>query len=78
MYDIQNRWKLKNNYLKYYGLRNKHNMFKNMIKLKKKQIEIIKKLPSELNNEEKNILKNLLNKQVVNVRSHILYILYCK
>lgn len=73
MYDIQNRWKLNNNYLKYYGLRNKHNMFKNMIKLNKKQIEIIKKLPSELNNEEKNILKNLLNKQVVDVneKKHI-------
>ena len=31
MYDIQSRWKLEGNTLRYYGLRNQPNMFKNTV-----------------------------------------------
>ena len=31
MYYLQNRWKLEENKLYYYGLRNKENMFKNTV-----------------------------------------------
>ena len=48
MYDLQNRWNLEGNVLRYYGLKNKPEMFKNTVKLNKKQLEIIKKLPCEL------------------------------
>lgn len=65
MYDIQNRWKLENNVLKYYGLRNQPGMFKNAVKLAKKQWTIIKKLPCELTADEIGILKNLIGTQVV-------------
>ena len=37
MYDIQSRWKLEGNILRYYGLRNQPNMFKNAVKLTKNQ-----------------------------------------
>ncbi len=36
MYEIQNRWKLENYCLRYYGLRNQPNLFKNIVKLTKK------------------------------------------
>lgn len=65
MYYLQNRWKLEENKLCYYGLRNKENMFKNTVKLSKKQIEIISALPADLSEQEKNILKSLLGTQIV-------------
>ncbi len=65
MYDIQSRWKLENNTLKYYGLRNQPNLFKNTVKLTKKQKTIIKKLPCELSTDEISILKNLIGAQIV-------------
>ncbi|MBR2640685.1 MAG: hypothetical protein IKD39_09020 [Oscillospiraceae bacterium] len=64
-YFLQNRWKLENNILYYYGLQNKENLFKNTVKLSKKQIEIISSLPRELSEEEVSVLKNLLGKQIV-------------
>lgn len=64
-YFLQNRWKLENNILYYYGLRNKENLFKNTVKLSKKQIEIISSLPRELSEEEVSVIKNLLGKQIV-------------
>lgn len=67
MYDLQNRWKQEGNVLRYYGLKNKQEMFKNTVKLNKKQLEIIKKLPCELSGEEIKILKNLFGNQVVDI-----------
>lgn len=65
MHYLQNRWKFENNALIYYGLRNKENLFKNKIKLSKKQRTIISALPKELDDDEKIIIDKLLGKQVV-------------
>ena len=65
MYDIQSRWKLEDNVLRYYGLRNQPNMFKNSIRLTKKQRSIIKKLPCELTPAEILTLKGLMDVQIV-------------
>ena len=52
MYDIQSRWQLEGDVLRYYGLRNQPNMFKNTVKLNKKQIKITQKLPCKLTDSE--------------------------
>ncbi len=65
MYDIQSRWKLENDVLRYYGLRNLAMMFKNTVKLTRKQITIIEKLPCELTPDQISILKNLIGVQIV-------------
>ena len=65
MYDIQIRWKLEGNVLRYYGLRNQPDMFKNTVKLTKKQKAIVKKLPCELTDDEISVLKNLIGVQIV-------------
>ena len=65
MYFIQSRWRLENNKLQYYGLRNSPDMFKNTISLTKKQISIITSLPRSLNNNELDTLKDLIGKQIV-------------
>ena len=44
-YSLQSRWKLKDNQLVYYGLQNKENLFKNKIKISRRQAEIISSLP---------------------------------
>ena len=69
MYDIQSRWKLESNILRYYGLRNQPNMFKNTVKLTKKQKTIIEKLPCGLTNSEIAVLKNLVGVQIVKSES---------
>ena len=58
MYILQSRYKIENSFLHYYGLRNKENLFNNLIKLNKKQLEIINRLPKDLSIEEKRILGN--------------------
>ena len=73
MYYLQNRWKLENRTIYYYGLRNAKDMFKNAIKLSKKQEQIIATLPRELSETELAILKPLLGKQIV--RSHELKVI---
>ena len=65
MYDFQSRWKLEGTVLRYYGLRNQPDMFKNTIKLTKKQKAIVEKLPCDLTEEEIVILKNILGVQIV-------------
>lgn len=66
MYLLQSRYKIENKSLRYYGLRNKDNMFKNVIKLNNKQLCIIKSLPKELTNEELKVLgKKLVDVAVV-------------
>ena len=69
MYDIQSRWKLESNILRYYGLRNQPNMFKNTVKLTKKQKTIVEKLPCDLTDDEISILKNLIGAQIVKSES---------
>lgn len=65
MYDIQNRWKLEDHALRYYGLRNQPNMFQNRIKLTKKQRAIIERMPCELTPVEIGTLKGLIGVQIV-------------
>lgn len=62
---LQNRWKLKNKELVYYGLRNKETLFKNTHKITKKQIDIITHLPKVLNENELHIVKKLLGDCIV-------------
>ena len=69
MYDIQSRWKLEGNILRYYGLRNQPNMFKNTVKLTKKQKTVVEKLPCDLTDGEINILKNIIGAQIVKFES---------
>lgn len=65
MYYLQNRWKLEGNRLHYYGLRNKDKMFDNVVKLSRKQIAVICKLPSELTEAELKAVRKLLGCQIV-------------
>lgn len=65
MYALQNRWVLENGSLIYYGLRRKERLFRNQIRLTKKQAEIIAALPKELSETEKKRLGALLGEQVV-------------
>lgn len=51
-YSLQSRWKINGNHLIYYGLQNKGNLFKNRIKISRRQAEIITSLPKELNENE--------------------------
>lgn len=46
-YSLQSRWKLKDNQLVYYGLQNKENLFKNKIKISRRQAEIISLLKKQ-------------------------------
>ena len=65
MYFLQNRWKIENNVLRYYGLRNKENMFKNTVKLNSKQLNILKKLPADLTADELSLISSFVGIQVV-------------
>lgn len=65
MYCLQNRWKLENKLLHYYGLRNKGDMFNNKVKLTAKQLAVVKRLPCELNDRERKTVGKLLGKQIV-------------
>lgn len=64
-YFLQNRWMPEGNALVYYGLRNKENMFRNRVRLSKKQAELVSQLPKELSKKEKRTLKGLLGTQIV-------------
>lgn len=65
IYVLQSRWALEKNHLIYFGLRNAPNLFKNKIRINKKQKSIISRLPSALTDSELKILKPLLNIQIV-------------
>jgi len=67
MYGIQSRWKLEGTVLRYYGLRNRPNMFKNTVQLSKKQKAIVEKLPCELTNSEISVLNSLVGVQIVKI-----------
>ncbi len=65
MFYLQNRWKLEDGRLQYYGLRRKPYMLKNAVKINSAQQRIIEKLPCELTNDELKKLKNLIGVQIV-------------
>ena len=65
MYFLQNRWKLEGNRLVYYGLRNRENMFSNVLRVTKKQQQILASLPGELSERELSVLGPLAGEQVV-------------
>lgn len=65
MYYLQSRYKLEDNNLVYYGLRNKENLFKNKTKVTKQEIDVIEKLPSILSKEEERKVQRLLGKYIV-------------
>ena len=65
MYEIQNRWKLENHCLRYYGLRNQPNLFKNTVKLTKKQRNILQNMPCNLTLNEKKTIHKLIGIQIV-------------
>ena len=64
-YFLQNRWKIENNSLCYYGLRNKENLFKNYVKLSEKQFKIVSSLPKELSEKEISEIKKFIGIQIV-------------
>ncbi len=65
MHDLQSRWRLEGTCLRYYGLRNLPELFKNRVRLTRKQREILARLPCKLDNEEIRALKGLVGVQVV-------------
>ena len=65
IYDLQNRWKIENNYLKYYGMRNTPNLFKNKYRISKKQKAIISSLPSSLSETDLKAVKAFIGVQIV-------------
>ncbi len=65
MYEIQSRWKLENNGLRYYGLRNRPVLFQNTVKLTRKRKAIVAKLPSELTDAEIDLLAPYIGEQIV-------------
>ena len=64
-YFLQNRWKLENNFLYYYGLRSGENLFKNSVKLTSEQMKIISSLPKELSEKEISVLRKFIGTQIV-------------
>lgn len=60
MYYLQNRWKLKNKKLIYYGIRRGENLNKNKLELTKRQRKIIGTLPRELSAKEIACLKKAI------------------
>ena len=65
VYCLQNRWKLEEGELYYYGLRCGNNLFKNRIKINKSQAKIISSLPCELSSSEIQIIKKFIGIQIV-------------
>lgn len=65
MFYLQSRWKLENNVLRYYGLRNKPYMFKNTVKLTRAQCAVVSALPCELSERQLKTVAKLLNVQIV-------------
>ena len=64
-YVLQNRWVIEDRSLYYYGLRNRDNLFKNKVRLTKKQLNIIRSLPRELARNDIITLGKLVGSQVV-------------
>ncbi|MBE6870933.1 MAG: hypothetical protein E7491_03190 [Ruminococcaceae bacterium] len=65
IYTLQNRWRIEEKGLYYYGLRCGENMFKNSIAVSTKQRHILKLLPKSLSENEIKILKPLIDKNII-------------
>ena len=65
MYYMQNRWKLENGKLYYYGLRGGRDLFRNERRVSKKQAAILASLPRRLDERELSVLDDLVGCQVV-------------
>lgn len=65
MFVLQSRWKPEGGSLYYYGLRNKEHMFRNRVRLNRRQRAVIEALPCELTPAQKRSLGSLLGVQVV-------------
>lgn len=65
MYYLQNRWKLCDNKLVYYGIRSGNNLNKNVLKLNKKQAKIISSLPCSLTAKQIKTLRNIIENGAV-------------
>lgn len=65
IYDLQSRWKIERGCLKYYGLRNKPEMFQNKIRITRAQQEIMRRLPCALTQDQLRTLQPLLGVQIV-------------
>lgn len=65
MYHLQNRWKLCDNKLVYYGIRSGNNLNKNVLKLSKKQAKIISSLPCSLTAKQVKILRTVIENGAV-------------
>ncbi len=65
MYHLQSRWRLEGRVLRYYGLRNKPNMLRNTVRLSRRQMSVLERLPCELTDKEKKLLGGLIGVQVV-------------
>lgn len=65
MYQLQSRWVQKDRKLIYYGMRSGKNLFRNKIKLSRRQADIISSLPRELSRRECRALGRLMGTQVV-------------
>lgn len=65
MFVLQSRWKLEGHKIVYYGLRNRKNLFHNVIHLTPGQAKIIDSLPCELSEREQRCIHKLLGEQVV-------------
>ena len=71
MFALQNRWKIKNNIIVYYGLRNREHLFKDVFHLNKKQLSIINSLPKDLSPKEKRTIKKLIKEKIVVEQSEL-------
>lgn len=65
MYDLQSRWKLEGKILRYYGLRNGPELFRNTVRLRPAQRQILERLPCDLTQAQCRTLGNLMGHQVV-------------
>lgn len=65
MFYLQNRWKLSNSKLVYYGIRGGDKLNKNVIRLSKKQAKLIALLPCELTEKQTRILRDMIKEGAV-------------
>ncbi len=65
MHHLQSRWVLSGRRLIYYGMRSGRNLFRNKVRISRKQAEIVSSLPCELSKRELRILGRLVGVQVV-------------
>ena len=65
MYHFQSRWKLEERKLIYYGMRSGKNLFRNKVRVNRRQAKTLASLPRELSRREVRALGRLVGVQVV-------------